>query len=307
MDLYFIVNPKARSGSGAAVWQMIEPELIRRKVPYQCFRTVKRKQAGEFAGNITGDGKEHTLVVLGGDGTINEVLNGIRHPEKTLLGYIPAGSGNDFARGLDLERDPLKALDRILDPEKVISMDIGAVLPERGGKARRFLISGGMGYDAAVCHEVCVSKWKKILNRIGAGKLCYAVAALDRLVKERPFRMTLYFQDGRKEVFDHTLFCAFMNLPFEGGGFRFCPDARPDDGMLDVIIAHDITVPKAVLLLLLAPAGKHAGFGGVSVVRCRSARVETEKAVPLHTDGEPGFLRKKFEVRILKEKLRIIT
>ena len=73
---------------------------------------------------------------------------------------------------------------------------------------------------------MCVSQWKKRLNKIGLGKLSYAVVALDRLKKDRPTKLTVTLPDGRKQMFEKTLFVAFMNLPYEGGGFRFAPE-RP--------------------------------------------------------------------------------
>lgn len=115
----------------------------------------------------------------------------------------------------------MKALQSVLSPKKVISADVGQI--SREGKSRRFIVSAGMGFDAGVCHEVCVSQWKKRLNKIGLGKLSYAVVALDRLKKDRPTKLTVTLPDGRKQMFEKTLFVAFMNLPYEGGGFRFAP------------------------------------------------------------------------------------
>ena len=165
----FIVNPKARSGMGEMIWKALEPELKKQKIDYRVHMTDKRKSAEKIAEAVTSDGKEHTLVVLGGDGTINEAVNGIRAIEKTTLGYIPIGSSNDFARGLGIPKKPEEALDAVLHPKKIIHMDIGTLTGAAG--ERRFLVSGGIGFDAAVCHEVCVSKWKILLNRLGLGRL----------------------------------------------------------------------------------------------------------------------------------------
>ena len=301
----FIVNPKARSGMGAMTWDMLEPELKKRRVSYRACMTGYSGHAGRIASGITADGREHCIVVLGGDGTVNETISGIVAPEKVILGYIPIGSSNDFARGLGIPKDPLEALKRILEPEKVISMDIGILV--RNGKERRFAVSSGIGFDAGVCHEVCVSRWKVILNRIGLGKLSYAAVALDRLVKDRPVRAVVTFDNQEKRVFEKTYFAAFMNLPYEGGGFKFCPGASPEDGLLDVMIVSGITKFKILCLLPTAFAGRHTGFTGVTIVRCRNVVVETDRALPIHTDGEPCFLRRRVEAGILPEKLRVIT
>lgn len=305
MEYDFIINPESRSGLGEMTWKMIEPELKKQRVRYRVHMTAKRKDAGKIAEELTSDGREHTLVVLGGDGTLNEVVNGIRDPEKITLGYIPIGSSNDFARGLRLPKDPMDALEAVLHPGKVIRMDVGVI--SDGTRSRRFLVSAGIGFDAAVCHEVCVSRWKVILNRLGLGKLSYAVVALDRLAKDRPAHLALTMEDGSRREFPGTCFAAFMNLPYEGGGFRFCPGASPEDGLLDVIVAHGLSVPKILCLLPLAFGGKHTGSKGITILKCRSVRVEADTPLPLHTDGEPGFPRRTAEAGILDSGIWVIT
>ena len=305
MEYHFIINPKARTGMGEMIWRMIEPELKKRRVDYFCHMTKSRNHARKIAGRITADGQEHKIVVLGGDGTVNEVVNGIRVPGKVTLGYIPIGSSNDFARGLKIPKDPDKALDIILDPQKIIHMDVGELTA--AGRQRRFAVSAGIGFDAAVCHEVCVSKWKILLNRIGLGKLSYAVVALDRLKKDRPVKMTVRLADGTVRTFERAYFTAFMNLPYEGGGFMFCPEASPADGEMDVIIVHSLPVVKILCLLPLAFWGKHTGFKGVTIIRCKEIQVETEKPLPLHMDGEPGFPRKEVKASLMRERLKVIV
>lgn len=301
----FIVNPKSRSGLGEMTWKMLEPELKKRRIGYTVHMTEKRKNAEKIAEMLTADGEPHTLVVLGGDGSLNEVINGIREPDKITLGYIPIGSSNDFARGMGIPKEPLAALEAVLRPKKVIHMDIGVLSDEI--RSRRFLVSGGIGFDAAVCHEVCVSRWKVILNKLGLGKLSYAVVALDRLVKDRPVHLSLVLEDGSEREFPKTYFAAFMNLPYEGGGFKFCPDASPEDGMLDVIVAHGLPVLKILFLLPLAFGGRHTGFKGVTILRCRKVRAEAAVPLALHTDGEPGFPRRAIEAGVLENGVRVIA
>ena len=301
----FIINPKARSGMGEMTWKMLEPELKKLRISYRVHMTAKRKNAEKIVENLTSDGRERTLVVLGGDGTLNEVVNGIQRPDKITLGYIPIGSSNDFARGLGIPKDPLAALETVLHPEKIIRMDIGVLSDET--RSRRFLVSAGIGFDAAVCHEVCVSRWKIILNKLGLGKLSYAVVALDRLIKDRPVHMSLALEDGTDREFPKTYFSAFMNLPYEGGGFKFCPDASPEDGMLDVVVAHGLSVLKILFLLPLAFGGKHTGFKGITILRGRKIRAEAGVPLALHTDGEPGFPRRAAEAQVMGEKLRVIV
>lgn len=307
----FIVNPKARSGNGELIWRRLEPELKKRRLTYRVHMTGQQGHARIIAEELTADGGERTLVVLGGDGTVNEVINGICHPQKITLGYIPIGSSNDFARGLGLPNDPKLALDIVLGCRRLVHMDIGELSFENGSgnvwKTRRFLVSAGMGFDAAVCHEVSVSRMKVFLNRLGLGKLSYAAVALHRLVKDRPEQVVLTLPDGEKKVFDKTYFAAFMNLGYEGGGFHFCPEASPEDGALDVILAHGLSLPKILFLLPLAFGGKHVGFKGIDIIRCESVRLEARNPLLLHTDGEPESPRRCVRAGVLGEKLKVIV
>lgn len=150
MKYTFIVNPKSSSGQGGMIWNVLEPELIKQKVEYEVFFTEYKRHATEIAGDLTQDECEHILVVLGGDGSVNEVISGIRDCSKVILGYIPTGSGNDFTRAVKLPTDPFRALENILHPGCVIPMDVGAMRCD--GKDYRFAVSAGIGFDAAVCH-----------------------------------------------------------------------------------------------------------------------------------------------------------
>ena len=101
---YFIVNPGSRSGRGKAVWQIVEGILEREQVEYLVFFTAYRYHATKLAREITSQKEKLTLVTVGGDGTVNEVVDGIQDFSRVTFGYIPTGSSNDFARSLRLPR-----------------------------------------------------------------------------------------------------------------------------------------------------------------------------------------------------------
>lgn len=305
MRYTFIVNPNSRSGMGGMIWEVIEPELIKKRVEYECFKTTYPGHATKLVRQITSDGLLHTLVVLGGDGTVNEVINGIEEIGKVTLGYIPTGSSNDFARGLKLPKDPLEALEVVLHPGQMKEMDIG--LLTRAGKERRFAVSTGIGFDAAICHQAAVSKLKVLLNRLKLGKLTYVGIALNRLFHDKPVEAEVILDGGEPRTYHKVYFAAAMNHPYEGGGFYFCPEARSDDRMLDVIVISSL--PKLAVLLLLPTAykGWHVHFPGICVLRCREVCIRTKKALAVHTDGEPVFLRKEIKAELLKEQIKVMT
>lgn len=301
----FIVNPNARSGLGQAVWNELDTILKREKVEYEAFFTKYQKHATEITRQITSDGKEHIIVALGGDGTVNEVVNGIVSLDKTILGYIPIGSSNDFARGHKLPTDPVEALKSILKMSNLHPINIGEL--QYKNKKRRFAVSTGIGFDADICHEVVVTHVKKILNKIKLGKLTYVVVALHRLFVSKPCTVTVTLDNGETHIFPKTLFIATMNSQYEGGGVKFCPKAKADDDKLDLCIVSNVPKLKALLLIPGAFFGLHTFFKGVYIYTCKHASIHAENPLPLHTDGEPIFLQRDIAIKCLPDKIRLIT
>lgn len=303
--LHFIVNPSARSGLGKTVWENTERILKETHTRYRVHFTKYPRHATEIASEITGDKLSHTLVVLGGDGSIDEVVNGILYPGKTTLGYIPLGSGNDFARGLGLSGDSFAALRAVLNPSVTRSLDLGRV--DFGEETHRFAVSAGIGYDADICHKVASSGLKKLLNRLHLGQLAYVGMALDRLIHCKPAEMTITLDNAKTMHFKRCYFAAAMNLRFEGGGCMFCPNALPDDGYLDLIVVADI--PKLRALITILPtvfSGKHVHMKGVHIYRCKKADLSSSLALPVHSDGEPIAPLKKISFSVVPDFLRVI-
>lgn len=301
----FIVNPHSRSGKGLTTWHVVEAELKRLQIEYTVFFTQYQKHATTYIHNLTSDACTHTVVVLGGDGTLNEVINGIQNFDHITLGYIPTGSSNDFSRSCGIPTDPLEALKRILNPDNVVHMDIGTI--SFGKQSRRFAVSSGIGFDAAICHEAVVSKWKRILNRFHLGKCTYAMIALHRLFLTSTCKFTVILDDKETLSYSDCWFATVMNHPCEGGGFYFCPDAQTDDGLLDILIVSNLKAPALLLILPFALFGKHTTMPGIHLLRCRKATIKTDLPLPVHTDGEPVFLQHEFSVNVDRQILKVIV
>lgn len=301
----FIVNPNARSGLGQKVWKDLEIILKKRNVPYEVYFTKYQRHATSITSRITSDGEKHTIVALGGDGTVNEVVNGIADFDKTIFGYIPIGSSNDFARGLELPTDPVKALENILSCPHLHPMNVGEIIYKN--KKRRFAVSSGFGFDADICHEAVVSHVKYLLNKLKLGKLTYVCIALHRLFVTKPCTVTVTLDNEKTITFPNTYFVAMMNNKYEGGGVKFCPKAKNDDDKLDILVASNVPKLKVLCLIPLALFGWHTPFKGVSLFTCKRIHLHAEKALPVHTDGEPFFLQRDVSAGCMPEKLRVIT
>lgn len=302
----FIVNPNARSGLGGRVWNEVESILKNRNVSYQVYFTGYQRHATRIVREITADGKEHTVVILGGDGTVNEVLNGIEKLDKVTLGYIPIGSSNDFARYFGHPYDSERALNVILNPKEYAMMNVGLLTYWGGERTRRFAVSTGFGFDAGICHYAVVSRLKKFLNKIHLGKLTYVGIALAQMLALRPGRMTVYLDDGKPVSYEQVYFATAMNHPYEGGGFKFCPKADPEDDWMNVTVIAGIPKLKVLLLLPTAYKGWHTVFRGVYTYVCKKAAFESERPLPVHTDGEPVFIQRKVHTELEPEKVRLI-
>lgn len=325
MTMYHvIVNPASKSGKGADIWNQIELILNERSIEYKVFFSREAghviKLVQELSASLLESGSTEPLklIVLGGDGTTNETLQGIRDFDQVEIGYIPTGSSNDLARDLQIPADPVAALERILSCREPVPMDIGRLVyhhaeeqtsafsNEGSLNQRYFIVSSGIGFDAAVCEEALTSKFKKILNKIGLGKLTYLFIALKQLIKAKKITCDFTLDDDRTIHISKFLFIACMNHQYEGGGFKFCPDADYQDGLLDVCAVGNI--PKWLVILALPTAfkGKHFRFQGIDRYAASKIHLETSSPLWVHTDGEVSQKSSSITLTCEKEKLKFL-
>ncbi|MBQ0059979.1 MAG: YegS/Rv2252/BmrU family lipid kinase [Lachnospiraceae bacterium] len=285
-----LINPMSRSGKGRHAWHEIESELKSRGVKYRAHFSGRKGDIARMAAELTKEPCQ--ILVLGGDGTFNEFVQGVQDFDNTEVGFLPLGSGNDFCKGMKYPKDMDAILDRILDIDQPMKMDVGVleygVSAEDELKKRRFLISCGSGFDAAVCHYVDRSKLKVALNKVGLGKLVYLMIAVREIftAKRTSVRLT---SDGKVWDLKNYLFAAAMNTRYEGGGFMFGPKADHADGQMDLCLVGEIPPLKVTCVLPTAFAGKHFIFKNVDRDRAKETIIEAvDKDQPffLHTDGE---------------------
>ncbi|GEM_PF-79149 len=214
---YFIINPTSSSGKCLKAWEKVKAYLEENKIEYRHHILTGPGNAAEIAARLSSSAEPSHLVILGGDGTLSEVLSGIVDFKLLTLSILRAGSGNDFARNMKIEKDVIKALKHIISSPEEFSLDYGIVEWQTQSEtvagsantgstdagstdagstdagstdaassdarvcSRRFAISCGVGYDADICQEVSVSRLKVVLNRIGLGKLVYLVIGLKQI------------------------------------------------------------------------------------------------------------------------------
>lgn len=312
---YIIINPASRSGRGLRLWADIEPMIKTKEIPYKAFFSKETghvsKIVKDISDSVLSQDSEQILklIVLGGDGTINEALQGITDFDRTQLGYIPTGSSNDLARDLKMGSDPGAVLDRILSCREPFLMDVGCLTykdPEGKDQIRYYAGSCGIGYDAAVCEESLTSKFKIIFNKIGLGKLTYLAIALKQLLTTKKVSCTFTLDNNEVITLPKFFFVAFMQHQYEGGGFMFCPGADYQDGILDICAVGNVPKWKVLIALPTAFKGKHYFFKGVDSYHSSSIHLEASAPLWVHTDGEVVTKTEALTATCLKQKLQLL-
>ncbi|MRX55305.1 YegS/Rv2252/BmrU family lipid kinase [Bacillus idriensis] len=283
-SIYFIINPLAGNGRSLRVWKKVKAELERNQADYRSFLTEYSGHAEILARQIATIQDYHlkTVVGIGGDGTIHEIVNGLSEFHSVQIGFIPAGSGNDFKRGYNLSsKDPSSIFRRL--QRQVNSFDLGQY--HTGQMNRFFVNSMGAGFDAYVAKLSNEMELKKWLNKFRAGSFIYIAALLKGLFNYKPNSVTLTVDDT-DYVFENVWLAAVSNHPFYGGGMKISPAAKPDDGVLDLIVVHNLSRLKLLLLFGLVFAGVHTRLKEVHTFTARKIKIAGAAPLMIHADGE---------------------
>lgn len=315
---HIILNPSSKSGRGIQIWNQIKPIFEKENIPYKIMYSEYPGHIIKLVKSLNDPLEGHgpiKLIVVGGDGTMNEVLQGIMDWDNISIGYIPTGSSNDFARAQKYPKDPEMHLKAILSSKSTKDLDVGVLtyldaVDDAGNPitiSRRFDVSCGIGFDAAVCEEAMHPDGiKGVLNKLKLGKLTYLGIAIKQLFANTGVSIS-YTIDGLAPVkLDKFLFISVMLNKYEGGGFMFCPKADPTDGILDLCVVGDVTKPQILTAMPLAFKGKHTIIKGVDCYKAQKVRIKTTGDLWVHTDGEVHRKSHDFMVEILPRKLRML-
>ncbi len=268
-----ICNPSSGGGD-------YSPDQVREEFHSIDLEWIETENA-EDAKKAAREWRDGLLIVVGGDGTVNEVINGIGEagfPEGVTLGILPTGTGNDLAATLAIPEDPDEAEDTIRQ-NRVRTLDVARVNSEGAGE--RFFINvatGGLGAEVSNANgEEFKSRW---------GKLSYLRASLEA-VKEFDVRETLLTLDGEERRV-RAVNIAIGNCRYAGGGWLAAPKATPEDGMLDVVVIEDVGVGGALALTPAALASSdYLDKEGIFSARARKIQVETRpEGFQFTADGE---------------------
>jgi YegS/Rv2252/BmrU family lipid kinase len=298
----WIVNPVAGPRNRARQ----QEERVRRQVPgARVHRTSRAGEATEVARRAVRDGL-HTVVVVGGDGTLTEVANAVLDEDsrgEVVVGFVPTGTCNDFARAREVTDD----LARLLDPARVRAIDVGRVTcasPD-GPQSRWFVVNCTVGMVSAIGERFTrKGRFNMAMKRVSV-TLAQTVYGAESVARWR--RPAVRLELDSQEVTSDLTNLAVLKVPHFAGGLTFGSSrARPDDGRLEVVLIEGRSRPGVLRILVRAFTHRLDGHPAIRSWLVRSARVETEVPLPVEVDGEIAG-RTPAEFTVLPRRLLTIT
>jgi YegS/Rv2252/BmrU family lipid kinase len=268
-QLRLIVNPRAAGGRAARALPGVQRVLDGHGLAYRTDTTRSLEHASELA-RAAGEAGE-VAVAFGGDGLVGAVAAALAHTDG-IVGVLPGGRGNDFARVLGIPLEP-EAACSVLATGVVRQLDLG----QAGSSTFIGIASCGFDSDA-----------NRIANqtRLVRGNLVYAYGALRALAGWKPARFTVTLDGGEPRNFTGYSVAAANSKAF-GGGMFLAPDASLEDGLLDVVIISQVPKLRFLRLLPTVFAGEHVRERNVEVLRAREVQISAERPFTVYADGDP--------------------
>ena len=238
------------------------------------------------------------MVVVGGDGTVHEVVNGAVGADGVELAVLPRGTGKDFVRSLRIPSDVGAAL-AVARDGRPRTVDVGRATYrswEGADASSHFANFAGAGISGAIARRANAS------SKALGGRISFLTATIAVFASWKSAAMTVQVDDDRRSG---SMFEALvMNGDYAAGGMWVTPDAEPDDGRLDVLLIGDVTKADFVRTFPKIYRGKHLSHPKIDVVHGREVKVDAEPAVPVVLDGEqPGTTPARFE--LVPQALRV--
>ena len=298
-----IVNPESGRGAGGRSILQIKTFLTANNLDYDIVTTEGPWHAAELAEQAVIDGYD-VVVATGGDGTANEVLNGLMLAKKAgfvaAMGVLPVGQGNDFAFSIGIPLELEDACKNLASTYRRL-IDVGHIVGGRRPEGRYFGNGVGIGFDAVVGFEAL--KLKRL-----HGFPAYLVAALKTIfVFFKAPRVRIDFDDESLTL--PALMVSIMNGRRMGGGFMMAPHGDPLDGFLDLCIAEQVSKLKIFALILRFMNGDQGDHPAVQFQRAKRVKITAlEGYLPAHADGETvSVANKELSIELLPNQLELVT
>lgn len=290
-----IVNPRSRGGSASRQWPQTERRLRAILPPFDVAFTESPEDGTRLAAEAVG--RYEVVVAVGGDGTMNEVVNGLVGPDGTVppdvaLAVIPAGTGSDFLRSFGVPRS-LEGAAAVIARGQRHDVDVGRVrfLSFDGAPTTRYFINAAeVGLGAEACKVV--NRSSKRLGATGTYLLSIPLAMLR--YRDQPVSFSIDGGPAETVILNNVW---IANGSYSGGGIRSAPSARPDDGLLDVVRIVHARLRQRLRGLGKLRSGAFVDLPHVDYRTARRVEITAETRVPVETDGEPvGIMPATFDL-----------
>ncbi|WP_276420176.1 diacylglycerol/lipid kinase family protein [Lactococcus garvieae] len=301
MIYYILANPNAGSRKGERSLKLLLPYLEKEGLSYKLFATEHTGQEASFIQKILEEkSTEDQLIILGGDGTISLALNAL--PDDLPFGYIPSGSGNDFARSLGLSFDPIQAFKNIRQNK---TKDFYVIHYKSQSFSGYALNNVGIGLDAAIVKATNGGRMKNMLNALKLGRLSYFLTALHVLFSKKPFEISVYNMKNAFK-FDNAFLLTFTKHPYFGGGIQIAPEATNLSKEIHLVELDRYSIPKIFSLIPSVLKGKHLDNNLFHHSVSTAAAVTPQSVQPVQIDGESFTIQANDTLTLTSEKRKII-
>lgn len=282
--VHFIKNGNRETTKSTKVWNQVEKLVKMRDISYSFYETEYPGHAKEIAESILKQTTNNTIIAaVGGDGTIHEVINGsIKYPHAIVVS-IPAGSGNDYARGIQQSISIKDAVQLLESNNESTAIDVGEM--QYKGEKRNFINSVGIGFDASITKAVNRSKWKKRFQLFKLGKFIYFYFFLKQLFFFKTFDLKTVI-DGQTKHFRKVWFLVIANQVYFGGGIKISPVSSVKDRKLQVIVVKDVSPLMFLMVFATVLWGGHTKLKWVKTYTCEEISFNTNQSIPIQADGE---------------------
>lgn len=302
---FAIVNPVAGKGKGLTDWPIISKLLRDNKISFDFAFSEKKFHAIELTVEAINNGYRK-IIVVGGDGTIHEVVNGIFIQQaapsvEVLISVIAVGTGNDWIRMFGIPTKYTEAI-RALSEGHSFLQDIGKVSFYKSNYPQhRYMANvSGVGFDAFVN-----KKYNSLKDRGKKGKWLYIFSTLRAVFKYHSTRVKVFVDNER--VADQPIYSATIGIgKYNGGGMLQTPDAIPDDGLFDLTLIRKMSKFSVLLNFKSLYNGKIYNLPKVSLNRGKKIRIESNPEIAIEIDGEAlGY--SPFEFEMINKGIRIVV
>ncbi|MFZ0368243.1 MAG: diacylglycerol kinase family protein [Halobacillus sp.] len=288
-----IINPEAGHGQAERLFRSIQndPLYQNQKKNFQAHFTVYPGHAEKLAGDLCALYQDFLsyVIVIGGDGTLHEVINGMQHYPDLPIGFIPVGAGNDFARGIGQITDGVLLFRKMVQAPKFHRIRTGTFTSNDGkaAKPRSFLNSIGFGMDGLIVEEVNKSAFRKWAKYFRITSIIYPLALLKVLPGLNPISIELKI-DGRKIECKQATMVTITNHPYYGGGMKIAPNASIEKPTFQIIIIEPMSKWRILAFFKTVFTGQHIQRKEVHEWEGRNVHISSSEPLPFQVDGESG-------------------